>query len=90
MDKENKWDRLHPEAKKIIPECNEQLTDSLAWARQFVQCDTDLLNKYKEPARLYMWKIDDVQKHIDSDTPQRVKDIIAEARETYEKIMKLN
>ena len=48
---------------------------------------------YDEGYEIAETNIDEIEefiKYVDGDTPQRVKDIIAEARATYEEIMKLN
>lgn len=97
--KSNLWKRLHTGAQNCIPEHYEQMQNNLLWARHFAPCNnTDngldgsvgMLNHEKMWAKHHMDAIESMTKYVDSDTPQRVKDIIAEARATYEEIMKLN
>lgn len=48
---------------------------------------------YDEDYEIAETNIDEIEefiKYVDSDAPQRVKDIIAEAKATYDEIMKLN
>ena len=88
------WKTLHEGARRDISEHYEQLQSNLMWARQFAHgggCDDPQFVKHQqEMATLHMVKIRHIERYVDSDTPQRVKDIIAEARATYEEIMKLN
>ena len=97
--KSNLWKHLHEGAKQNIPEHYEQMQNNLLWARHFAPCNNTnngldgsvgILNHEKMWAKHHMAAIESMTKYVDSDTPQRVKDIIAEARATYEEIMKLN
>ena len=49
-----------------------------------------LLDEDCEIAETNIEEIEEFIKYVDSDTPQRVKDIIAEARATYDEINKLD
>lgn len=99
MERTNFWKHLHEGAKRNIPEHYEQMQNNLLWARHFAPCNnTDngldgsvgMLNHEKMWAKHHMDAIESMTKYVDGDTPQRVKDIIAEARATYDEIMKLN
>lgn len=99
MEKTKFWEFLHKGAEKCIPEHYEQMQNNLMWARHCAPCNnTDnrldgnvgMLNHEKMWAKHHMDAIDSMTKYVDSDTPQRVKDIIAEARATFEEIMTLH
>ena len=97
--KSNLWKHLHTGAQNCIPEHYEQMQNNLLWARHFAPCNNTnngldgsvgMLNYEKMWAKHHMDAIESMTKYVDGDTPQRVKDIIAEARATYDEIMKLN
>lgn len=98
MEKTKFWNYLHTGAQNCIPEHYEQMQNNLMWARHFAPCNnTDsptnasigMLQHEKVWAKHHMSAIESMTKYVDSDTPQRVKDIIAEARATFEEIMAL-
>ena len=92
--KSNLWKHLHTGAQNCIPEHYEQMQNNLLWARHFAHDSEDsckgMVKHHQDWAAHHMDAIESMTKYVDSDTPQRVKDIIAEARATYEEIMKLN
>lgn len=99
MEKTKFWKRLHTGAQNCIPEHYEQMKSNLSWARHFAPCNNidnpyngsiGMLLHEQKWAKHHMDAIESMEKYVDTDAPQRVKAIIAEARETYEEIMKLN
>lgn len=93
MGKTKFWKFLHKGAENCIPEHYEQMKNNLMWARHFSSDSDDscagMVKHEQKWATHHMDAIRSMEKYVDGDTPQRVKDIIAEARETYEEIMAL-
>ena len=94
MERTKFWEHLHEGAKRNIPEHYEQMQNNLLWARHFSHDSEDacdgMVKHHQQWAAHHMDAIESMTKYVDSDTPQRVKDIIAEAKATYDEIMKLN
>lgn len=93
MERTKFWKHLHTGAQNIIPEHYEQMQNNLMWARHFSHDSEDpcagMVKHEQKWAAHHMDAIRSMEKYVDDNTPQRIKDIISDAKATFDEIMAL-